>query len=67
MAITRAFETIDSEDDLSFHQLRHSRITEVVRMGLHKLQIMMLSGHRDIRRVQRYTHLKVRDVVNLVD
>ena len=54
-------------NDVRFHQLRHSRITEVARMGLNQLQIMMVSGHWDIRSVQRYTHLNVRDVVKLID
>lgn len=66
-AVRRARETVGLDDDVRFHQLRHSRITEVARMGLNQLQIMMVSGHRDIRSVQRYTHLNVRDVVNLID
>lgn len=66
-AVRRARETVGLDDDVRFHQLRHSRITEVARMGLNQLQIMMVSGHRDIRSVQRYTHLNVRDVINLID
>ena len=54
-------------DDVRFRQLRHSRITEVARMGLNPLQVMMVSGQRDIRSVQRYTHLNVRDVIDLID
>lgn len=66
-AVRRAREAVGLDDDVRFHQLRHSRITEVARMGLNQLQIMMVSGHRDIRSVQRYTHLNVRDVVRLLD
>lgn len=66
-AVRRAREVVGLDDDVRFHQLRHSRITEVARMGLNQLQIMMVSGHRDIRGVQRYAHLNVRDVVNLID
>lgn len=66
-AVRRARETVGLDDSVRFHQLRHSRITEVARMGLNQLQIMMVSGHRDIRSVQRYTHLNVRDVVDLID
>ena len=32
--------------NIRFHQLRHSRITEVARKGLNQAQIMMVSGHR---------------------
>ena len=66
-AVRRAREQVGLGDDVRFHQLRHSRITEVARMGLNQLQIMVVSGHRDIRSVQRYSHLNVRDVVRLLD
>ncbi|QJF50757.1 tyrosine-type recombinase/integrase [Roseobacter ponti] len=66
-AVRRAREAVGLSADVRFHQLRHSRITEVARMGLNQLQIMLVSGHRDIRSVQRYSHLNVRDVVNLID
>ena len=66
-AVRRARETLGMSDDVRFHQLRHSRITEVARMGLNQAQIMVVSGHRDIRSVQRYTHLNVEDVLDLID
>lgn len=66
-AVRRAREAVGLDDDVRFHQLRHSRITEVARMGLNQLQIMMVSGHRDIRSVQRYTHLNVRDIIRFLD
>ena len=49
------------------HQLRHTRITEVARKGFNQAQIMMVSGHKDSRSVQRYTHLNVRDVIDKLD
>ncbi|TYB80989.1 tyrosine-type recombinase/integrase [Maritimibacter fusiformis] len=66
-ALRRARIKAGLGEDVKFHQLRHSRITEVARMGLNQAQIMVVSGHRDIRSVQRYTHLNVRDVVGLID
>jgi integrase len=66
-AVRRAREVLGMSDDVRFHQLRHSRISEVARMGLNQAQIMIVSGHRDIRSVQRYTHLNVRDVIGLID
>lgn len=66
-AVRRAREQVGLDENVRFHQLRHSRITEVARKGLNQLQIMMVSGHRDIRSVQRYSHLNVKDVVGLID
>ena len=66
-AVRRARERLGMSSNIRFHQLRHSRITEVARKGLNQAQIMMVSGHRDIRSVQRYTHLNVRDVIDLIE
>lgn len=66
-ALRRAREQLGYSDDIRFHQLRHTRISMVARKGFNQAQIMMVSGHRDSRSVQRYTHLNVRDVIDLLD
>lgn len=66
-AVRRAREVVGLDNDVRFHQLRHSRISAVARMGFNQAQIVMVSGHRNIRSVQRYTHLNVRDVISLLD
>jgi integrase len=66
-ALRRAREKLGMSDDIRFHQLRHSRISMVAKKGFNQAQIMMISGHRDSRSVQRYTHLNVRDVIDLLD
>lgn len=66
-AVRRARIRLGMASDIRFHQLRHSRITEVARKGLNLSQVMVVSGHRDIRSVQRYTHLNVKDVIDLID
>ncbi len=66
-ALRRARESLGMEASIKFHQLRHTRITAVARKGFNQAQIMIVSGHRDIRSVQRYTHLNVQDVVKLLD
>ncbi|MEY8096539.1 tyrosine-type recombinase/integrase [Falsihalocynthiibacter sp. S25ZX9] len=66
-AVRRAREALGMSSDIRFHQLRHSRISEVARKGLNQAQIMIISGHKDIRSVQRYTHLNVQDVLHLID
>lgn len=66
-SVRRARQELGMSENIRFHQLRHSRITEVARKGLNLSQIMVVSGHRDIRSVQRYTHLNVHDVIDLID
>jgi len=46
-ALRRARIAVGLDEDVKFHQLRHSRITEVARMGLNQAQIMIVSGHKD--------------------
>ena len=55
------------EFDLESAERNLRRITEVAKRGFNQAQIMMVSGHRDVRSVQRYTHLNVRDVIKLLD
>jgi integrase len=66
-AVRRGREKVGLDDGVRLHQLRHTRISMVARKGFNQAQIMMVSGHRDSRSVQRYTHLNVRDVLNLLD
>ena len=67
LAFRRARTRLLMDDSVRFHQLRHSRISEVAKMGLNQAQIMMVSGHRDVRSVQRYTHLNVLDVIPMLE
>lgn len=66
-AVNRARKKVGLDDDVRFHQLRHTRISLVARKGFNNAQIMAVSGHKDIRSVQRYTHLNAADVVDLLD
>ncbi|MDD9746769.1 MULTISPECIES: tyrosine-type recombinase/integrase [Marinovum] len=66
-AIRRARQKTGLPDHVRMHQMRHTRITEVARRGFNQAQIMMVSGHRDTRSVQRYTHLSVKDVIDLLE
>jgi integrase len=49
--------------DLHFHDLRHEAISRFFEMGLSVPEVALISGHRDIRMLFRYTHLKAEDVV----
>jgi len=49
-------------DDLRFHDLRHEAISRFFEMGLSIPEVALISGHRDYRMLQRYTHLKPEQV-----
>ena len=44
-------------DDLRFHDLRHESISRFFEHGLTMPEVAMISGHKDIRQLFRYTHL----------
>lgn len=49
-----------------FHDLRHTAITHYARAGLNPIQPSVISGHKDIRMLQRYTHLKADELVSVM-
>jgi integrase len=52
--------------NLRFHDLRHTAITRYALRGLNPLQLAVISGHKDIKMLARYTHLQAADVVSLM-
>jgi integrase len=42
--------------DLRFHDLRHEAISRFFELGLNASEVALISGHRDIRMLFRYTH-----------
>jgi integrase len=44
--------------DLHFHDLRHEAISRFFEMGLSVPEVALISGHKDVRMLFRYTHLK---------
>lgn len=65
-AVRLAFERLRARagvDDITFHDLRHEGISRFVERGLSLAQVQMISGHRDLRMLMRYTHLAVDDIV----
>ena len=48
--------------DLRFHDLRHESISRFAEMGLTTPELALISGHRDIRMLSRYTHLRPADL-----
>ncbi len=49
--------------DLTFHDIRHEAVSRFVESGLSLAQVQMISGHRDLRMLMRYTHLQTDDIV----
>jgi len=42
--------------DLHFHDLRHEAISRFFELGLTTTEVALLSGHRDVRMLFRYSH-----------
>jgi integrase len=49
--------------DLHFHDLRHEAISRFFEKGLSVPEVALISGHRDVRMLFRYTHLKCEDII----
>ena len=49
--------------DLRFHDLRHEAVSRFFELGLSTAEVALISGHRDMRMLFRYTHLKPEAIV----
>ena len=49
-------------NDLRFHDLRHEAISRFFEMGMSIAEVQVISGHKDIRQLFRYTHLKAETI-----
>ncbi|WP_229197232.1 tyrosine-type recombinase/integrase [Bradyrhizobium acaciae] len=49
--------------ELRFHDLRHEAVSRFFERGLNTAEVASISGHRDLRTLFRYTHLKPEDLV----
>ena len=47
-----------SIDDLRFHDLRHEATTRFFEKGLNIMEVSLITGHRSLSMLKRYTHLK---------
>ena len=50
-------------DNLHFHDLRHEAISRFFEKGLTIPEVSLISGHKDVRQLMRYTHLKPESLV----
>ena len=50
-------------DDLHFHDLRHEAVSRLFERGLSVAEVALISGHKDVRQLFRYTHPRAEDIV----
>jgi integrase len=50
--------------DLRFHDLRHEAVTRLFERGLNVVEVAAISGHKELKMLQRYTHLRAVDLVH---
>jgi len=48
---------------LRFHDLRHEAVTRLFERGLNPIEVGMVSGHKTLSMLQRYTHLRSEELV----
>lgn len=54
-------------DDLHFHDLRHEAISRLFEKGLSVPEVALISGHRDLRMLLRYTHPMTEGILRKLD
>jgi integrase len=64
-SITQAFDracTRAGIEDLRFHDLRHEATSRFFEKGFNLMEVSSITGHKDLRMLKRYTHLKAEDL-----
>ena len=54
-------------EDLHFHDLRHEAISSFFEMGLTTPEVALISGHKDMRMLFRYTHATRKSILRRLD
>jgi integrase len=49
--------------ELRFHDLRHEGVTRLFEKGLNAIEVGMVSGHKTLAMLQRYTHLRTSELL----
>lgn len=50
-------------DNLRFHDLRHEAVSRFFEMGLSVPEVALISGHKDISMLMRYTHVRPSNIL----
>ena len=48
--------------NLRFHDLRHEATSRFFELGLNVVEVAAITGHKDLKMLQRYTHLRAEDL-----
>ena len=68
LAITKAQTThpdnVTFLRGLRFHDLRHEAVTRLFEKGLNPIEVGLVSGHKTLSMLQRYTHLRAEDLLS---
>ena len=48
--------------ELRFHDLRHEATSRFFEKGLNVMEVASITGHKDLRMLLRYTHLRAEDL-----
>lgn len=65
-AVTQAWEHLRARagrSDLRFHDLRHEAVTRLLERGWNVIEVATVSGHKELKMLQRYSHLRAEDLV----
>ena len=62
LKITRRADLVN----VHFHDLRHTAITRLSKK-FNILELAIISGHKSLKMLQRYTHIKAEDLVGKID
>lgn len=54
-------------NDLHFHDLRHEAISRFFELGLETMEVSAISGHKDLKMLKRYTHIKAEHLVAKIE
>jgi len=49
-------------ENLHFHDLRHEATSRFFEKGLNVMEVAAITGHKDLRMLQRHTHLRAEDL-----
>lgn len=53
--------------DLTFHDLRHEATSRLFEYGLDMMEVSHITGHKDLKMLKRYTHLKPINIANKIN
>ena len=48
--------------NLRLHDLRHEATTRFFELGLNVMEVSTITGHKDLRMLKRYTHIRAKDL-----